>query len=108
MIKSCQITESINSYEEKNNNNKSEKILNSFRYVSIIKNPILDAIIKVKNKWLLSPIIWIGNFPYKIKIILNNHKEVILYQLCLQILYKTNGKEYYNIINKRKVKIIFE
>ena len=73
---------------------------NFYSRVSVNRNPILKAIMEVKDSWNSSPIIWVDNHPYRIQIINETKYQVLLYQMALFL----NGNDYL-IINKRKVRI---
>jgi hypothetical protein len=60
-----------------------DKINNFYVGVPVVKNPILKAIIDAKDQWHTSPIIWAGNFAYRIHIISQNKEEIELYQMAL-------------------------
>lgn len=75
-----------------------DKPNNFYMDVHVIENPILEAIINAKDKWHTAPVIWVGNFPYRIFIISHRKDQVELYQMALT-------KTTQSVINMRKVKI---
>lgn len=104
---SCKISLLVTLGEEKQNKQKTDIILNNLRPVSVCCNRILDAIMSEKERWGLSPIIWVDNMPYKIKLLQASKQKVYLLQMPMQFYYKNNGKESYSIIGKRTVEIVF-
>jgi hypothetical protein len=103
----CYISKSVELIDEKKDINKTKKILNDFKRVSIYNNYILDAIIESYDNWDESPIIWVDNFPYKIKIIERTKHYVIMLQMTISMIFKNSGKQTYKVLSKRKVKIEF-
>jgi hypothetical protein len=93
--------------EEKQDKKKTDIILNNLRPVSVYRNRILDAIMSEQEKWATSPIVWVDNMPYKIKLLQVSKQKVCLLQMPMQFYYKNNGKESYSIIGKRTVEILF-
>lgn len=55
-----------------------------------------------------SPIVWVGDFPYKIKMKESSNKHALLCQMSVRVNYKNNGKETYLVINRRMVKLYFQ
>lgn len=102
---SCKISLLVTVGEEKQNKKKTDIILNNLKPVSICRNRILDAIMSEQEKWGTSPIIWVDNIPYKIKLLQVSTQKVCLLQMPMQFYYKNNGKESYSIIGKRMVEI---
>lgn len=82
-------------------------ILNNLAPVSVDNNKILNAIMDAFGTWEKSPVVWVENFPYRIKLLEHTNNHAILLQICLGVYYKPSGKECYYNISKRKVKIIF-
>jgi len=105
--KKCFISKSISIEEIRNNKNNEIKILNNIQEVSINDNIHLDTILKAYIYWNTNPTIFVDTTPYKIKILKLSRNSVELLQICVKINYKSNGKECFNIINKRKVLIQF-
>jgi hypothetical protein len=70
-------------------------------------NEILDAILEVSNKWDASPIVWVKDMPYKIKLVHRTERYVVLYQYAINYKYSNTGKETYRPIAKRQVKLMF-
>lgn len=103
MIKICRI--SLPVFKDTEN---PEKILNNLTDVPVENNRILTAIMNSKNKWESKPIVWIGDYAYKIHIIKNTPTNIELFQMALECTFKNNHKFSYKIVNKRKVQIIIE
>jgi hypothetical protein len=101
VVKTCQITLPLDKDDTGNDMYK-------WMFVPAQKNKILDAIIEVRDKWHNSPVIWVNNCPYRIKVIAENNDTIILWQICLGVYYKRSGKECYHIINKRQVRIVMK
>jgi hypothetical protein len=106
-VVACYITKSVELIEERKDIEKSKSILNNFEKVNVNNNYILDAILESYDTWDKSPIIWVDNFPYKIKIIEKTKKQVIMYQMTISMMFKNSGKSTYKVLTKRKVKIEF-
>ncbi len=100
-VKSCLISLPITNKEDEIQ--KSNDLAN----VSVHNNKILDAIMYEFVNLHNSPIIWVHDFPYKLKLISFTKSHIELWQISLKIFYKTSGKEYYKMISKRRVKIFF-
>lgn len=105
---SCKISLPLTVGEEKKDKARAEYVLNNLRPVPVYQNKILDAIMCVYDKWETSPIVWVENSAYKVKLLNTVGNKVYLLQMPLQVSYKNNGKETYHIICKRKVEITFE
>lgn len=88
--------------------NKAPIIYDDLKQVGRKNNKILDAIMNAKSSWDKSPLIWVDNYPYKIRLIERSSSYAILLQMNVRIDYKKNGKEVYQVIDKRTVKITFE
>lgn len=106
-IIACKISLPVTVGEEKQDKVKADRVLNNLRSVGVSHNRILDAIMCNYAKWEKSPIVWVENCAYKIKLLNTEGNKVYLLQMPLQISYKNNGKETYHIICKRKVEITF-
>jgi hypothetical protein len=102
---SCKISLPVTLGEEKQNKQKTDITLSNLRPVSVHRNKILDAIMSEQERWETSPIIWVDNIPYKIKLLKASNQKVCLLQMPMQFHYKRNGKESYSIIGKRTVEI---
>jgi hypothetical protein len=87
---------------------KATSILNDLKQVGTKQNKVLDAIMASRNSWDKSPIVWVENYPYKIRVVELASSFVILLQMNVRIEYKNNGKEVYKVIGKRTVKIVFD
>lgn len=85
----------------------ADKVLKSYSNVSVGRNPILSAIMDVFDKWEQSPIVWIDNYAYKIKLMERGRTHATLCQMSVDVRYKQNGKVTYKPINKRMVKLTF-
>lgn len=70
-------------------------------------NEILDAILEASYKWDSSPVVWVSNIPYKIKLIKRAENYVLLHQCAIRYHYNNTGKEKYTCIAKRQVKLMF-
>ena len=75
----------------------TDKIHNFYKGVPVVKNPILKAIIDARDQWHTSPIVWAGNYQYRIHIISQTKEQVELYQIAL------SSKNV--VLNIRKVRI---
>lgn len=106
-VLSCAITRPVSAGEEKINREWTEKVLCDFTQVSVKSNALLKAIVEARSRWLTSPIVWVGNFPYKIKVLEQTQTRAVLLQMCVDFYHKKNGKQAYSIVNKRKVEIVF-
>jgi hypothetical protein len=104
----CKISLPVTNAEIRADVQKADKILNDVRPVSVKYNVLLDAIMCKMNEWKTSPIIWVDNYPYRIVLLDQKNDSATLLQVCLGVYYKTNGKETYYVINKRKVVINYE
>ncbi len=103
----CYISKSVTPDDEKQNKAHSQTILNNMVQVRTDNNKILHAILDASSKWNTSPIIWVSNVPYKIKLIERAEKYVILHQCAIRYKYSNSGKETYACIAKRQVKLTF-
>jgi hypothetical protein len=105
-VTACYISRPITSSEEQKDRNVL-KVLDNLVPVSTNNNKILMAIMDAYGTWEHSPIVWVDNFPYRIKLLEHTSKHAIMLQICLGVYYKSSGKECYYNINRRKVKIEF-
>ena len=85
----------------------AKQILNDLLPVSVYRNRILDAIIKAYPIWEESPIIWVGDFPYKIELIEHAPSHSIFLQMPVMIERTPCGKQFYKIASKRTVKLVY-
>jgi len=101
-VEACCISRSVSV----NGENQDEHIvLMDMRPVGVHRNPILDAIMKVRRDWPRSPVVWVNNSPYKIKVLQDNDQCTMLLQMSVRLFVGKNGKEHYKIVNKRMVMI---
>lgn len=106
-VYSCRISRAITTRDVKKDCDKSEFILNDLHPVKVHDNPILDAILDNMDKWNASPIVWVGNQPYKIVVLELSDRHAVMLQICLKVSYKKNGRCRYFMINKRKIALSF-
>ncbi len=104
---SCKISLPVTSGDEKQDKSKADIVLNNLRSVPVSSNKILNAIMSVSDKWETSPVVWVDNVPYKIKLLQVAKNKVCLLQMPMQFYYKNSGREAYHIVCKRKVEITF-
>lgn len=102
----CFISKSVSDHHIKDKN-QAEAIFNDMQMVPIENNSILDEIMRNRYNWSSNPTIFVNNIPYKLKLLEVTNKSVTMYQMYIKILTKANGKEWYEVINRRRVKIIF-
>lgn len=103
-VKTCAITVAVT---KEDHDELASKNLARWMYVPTANNKILAAILDARSNWDKSPVVWVENCPYRIKVITADDRCVFLWQICLGVHYKRSGKECYHIINKRQVKIDF-
>lgn len=103
----CYISKSVTPEDERKNKSQSQSILNNMVQVRTENNKIFDAIMEAAMKWDSSPIVWVSNMPYKIKVIKREPNNVLLHQCAIRYKYSTSGKETYTCIAKRQVKLTF-
>lgn len=101
----CMISRSVDSRSYKSARSDAEKILNNLMPVRIADNAILDEIMKNQQNWLSNPTIIIDNHVYKLKILTISNSYVEMLQHYVYVYKKNNGKDWYEIINTRKVQI---
>lgn len=104
-VRSCFISLSVTYGTQKLH--EQDIIFQDLSPVRVKGNKVLIAILEAYDIWDRSPLIWIDNFPYKIKILKQTESYVDLLQMPVRIEYKNNGKECYTIISKRMVRIVF-
>lgn len=103
-VKTCAITLPV---IKDDSNSVAGKHLAKWMYVPVANNKILTAILDARCNWDKSPVVWVNDCPYRIKVIKADADCVFLWQICLGVHYKRSGKECYHVINKRQVRIDF-
>lgn len=101
----CKISLPVLLSEEKQDPLYAESVLQDLKAVPTNGNAILHRIMEAKSSWAKSPIVWVDNFPYKIKVIQQTQNRAVMFQMAIKYTYKTNGKETYQVLSKRKVAI---
>ncbi len=96
MVRACYISKPITYGQD-------TSILNDMTKVSVANNEILRAIMRAQESWSASPIIWAGQYPYKIKIIKKSQDYVLMYQMFIEF----PSEKVYKVKNIRKVKIVY-
>lgn len=86
---------------------EQERILANLAPVNVRNNAVLTAILAARGRWAANPIVWVDNFPYKLKVVRETAGWVELLQMPVRVEYKTSGKEVYQVISKRLVRIVF-
>ncbi len=105
VVRSCYISQAVNS-EDGKDVEREQHVMMDMRPVQLRGNAILAAILRARSWWHKSPIVWVGNAPYKIKILQDNHMFTMLLQMSVR--YNTRGtRQNYKIVNKRMVMIYY-
>lgn len=102
-VKSCLISRSV-----PKGDSDEEKILSDMKPVSVYKNIILDLIMENRMNWHSNPTICVDGSVYKLKLLELTETYAVMYQSLILPYRKHNGKEWYDILSRRKVKIFFQ
>ena len=101
------ITRAVSSEQFRQDKTVTELVFQSFKEVPVANNELLKAIMEVQHTWNTSPVVWVDDFPYKIKLVERTPRCALLCQMCLDFTMRNNGKKVYRVANKRMVKVVF-
>lgn len=103
-VRSCEISKPV-SEDGDVSMQLAEQIFRNTKRVPIAGNTILHEIMRVRYLWPSHPTIVVDGCLYKIKIIKETPDCVELFQNMVRALERHNGKQWYEVITRRKVKI---